>query len=524
MKNKLNSVIIFFTLITVLIVSCNKQLEDDYYNPDNSQNASIETLFGKFSTLSRYHMQYWDLYTLQKSTVAVYTQILGYQNSPNRYTPSDSYVLDHWNRFYTEILPLYRDIQKRFNSLDEDLQKDYKYMMVAADAILFNELSKKTDMWGDIPFSEAGHLRSENQIIFPKFDAQQEIYTAMLNQLRENAALFVNAPQPTNLAQSMLNNYDFIYKGRIAGWQKFTNSLRLRFLARIMNSNEMGTSAKQEIQMILNNPTENPLIEENTDNALIASTGPSLSAIDNQHEGGPRGGFAGVVAGKAMLDVLKKGDFTDPRLQTLFSKNLNGDYAGLNPIGVNYVEIIDSVNLKLYSVIDSTTFRFNNFLPGVLFTASEIHFLKSEILQGAEAEKAFTDGIKHSIDWYYYIRNLNSKNNGKEVGPLLPPSDDEKSKVATYYLKNYYQHSDIGKSAAIGIQRWIHFGPLQMYEAWSDMRRYKYPKLAYLKDAGTVQEPISRFQYPSKEYADNFNMSQQIKDKDNFYTKVWWDN
>lgn len=522
MKNKSNNVLIFFALFIWLTTACTKQLKDDYYNPDNSQNASIESLFGKFSTLSRYHMQYWDLYTFQTSTIAVYSQVFGYQNVPNRYTPSDNYVLDHWNRFYTEILPLYRDMEKRFEALDESLQKDYKHMMAAADAIMFNELSKKTDIWGDIPFSEAGYLRSENQIIFPKFDSQKDIYSFMIERLRDNARFFATNQQATNLAQNLLNKYDFIYNGRITGWQKFTNSLRLRFLTRITNSAEMEPTAKQEIISILDNPIENPLIEENADNALIASNGPNLFAIDHQHEGGPRGGFSGVLAGKAMLDVLNRDDFTDPRLRTLFSKNLNGNYAGLNPLQPNTVEVLDSLENNLYSFIDSTTFRFNNFLPGVLFTASETHFLKSELLQGTLAENAFKQGIKLSIDWYYYVRNLNTKNNDKEVGTLTLPTSDEKELVALYYLTNYYHQANIGKAAAIGIQRWIHFGPLQIYEAWSDMRRYKHPKLEYLKDAGTVPDPINRFKYPSKEYADNFNMSQQVKDNDNFYAKVWW--
>ncbi|MGJ1389442.1 SusD/RagB family nutrient-binding outer membrane lipoprotein [Sphingobacterium spiritivorum] len=523
MKTILKLTYLLIALIPVCITGCKEQLKEDYYNPDGSQTASMETLFGKFSTLSRYHMQYWDLTTLQKSTVGVYTQIVGYQNGLNRYNPSDTYVLDHWNRFYTEILQQYREMETKYNALDETKKADYKHMMIAADAILINELVKKTDMWGEIPFSEAGYIRSSNQIIFPKFDTQQDIYNFMINRLRENAAFLVKNPQSTPLGNTLLTSSDFIYAGNTSRWQKFTNSLRLRLLVRVKGTAEMGASANQEISTILNNPVQNPLIESNADNAIISSKGPNLFAIDNQHEGGPRGGFSGVVAGKAMLDVLKKGTFLDPRLQVMFSKNRNGNYAGINPLSTASQDVSDSLSSNLYSFIDSTTMRFNNFLPGVLFTAAETQFLKAEILQGAAAETAFKTGIKQSIDWYYYVRNLNTKNNGVEVGTLTPPTDAQKEDVATYYFTNYYQNPNIGKDEAIGIQRWIHFGPLQMYEAWSDMRRYNHPVLRYLEDSGQTPKPLDRFKYPSKEYADNMNMSQQIKDNDKFYNKVWWD-
>ncbi|MGE8377264.1 MAG: SusD/RagB family nutrient-binding outer membrane lipoprotein [Sphingobacterium sp.] len=460
---------------------------------------------------------------MQKSTVGVYTQILGYSNGAGRYNPSDTYTLDHWNRFYTEILQLYREMEKTYNGLDQTGKNNYKHIMIAADAILISELAKKTDMWGDIPFSEAGFIRNSNQIIFPKYDSQQDIYTFMLAKLKENAGILESSLEPTPVGSKMLAKADFIYGGNVGKWQKFINSLRLRLLVRIKGTSELGSMANQEITTILNNPTKNPLIETNADNALISAKGPDLFAIDGQHEGGPRGGFAGVVAGKAMLNVLKKGTFVDPRLQTLFGKNKNGHYAGLDPMSTSTTEVSDSLNNQLYSFVDSAALRFNNFLPGVLFTAAETQLLKAEILQGTQSETAFKNGIKLSVDWYYYVRNLNTKSNGVEVGTLTPPTDAEKETIANYYYTNYYQNPAIGKDEAIGIQRWIHFGPLQMYEAWSDMRRYNHPMLSYVKDSGIAPTPIDRFKYPSKEYADNINMSQQIKDNDKLYNKVWWD-
>ena len=83
-------------------------------------------------------------------------------------------------------------------------------------------MSILTDMFGSIAYREA--LKGGEGINTPHIDSQQEVYTAMLEELELANSLYnasLGLDDPTK---------DGIYGGDIAKWQKFTNTLRLRLL------------------------------------------------------------------------------------------------------------------------------------------------------------------------------------------------------------------------------------------------------------------------------------------------------
>ena len=85
-------------------------------------------------------------------------------------------------------------------------------------------MSILTDMFGSIAYREA--LKGGEGINTPHIDSQQEVYTAMLEELELANSLYnasLGLDDPTK---------DGIYGGDIAKWQKFTNTLRLRPLMR----------------------------------------------------------------------------------------------------------------------------------------------------------------------------------------------------------------------------------------------------------------------------------------------------
>ena len=71
-------------------------------------------------------------------------------------------------------------------------------------------MSKITDCYGDVPYSEA--LRAKEGISFPVYDDQQSIYSSMLSEL-ETA---VNALDASKAAPTA----DLLYAGDIAKWKK----------------------------------------------------------------------------------------------------------------------------------------------------------------------------------------------------------------------------------------------------------------------------------------------------------------
>ena len=69
-----------------------------------------------------------------------------------------------------------------------------------------------TDTYGDIPYTEGG-LAYEQEILLPKYDAQQDIYPKILQELTEASAALAPAGK--------IETGDVLYAGNIAQWKKF---------------------------------------------------------------------------------------------------------------------------------------------------------------------------------------------------------------------------------------------------------------------------------------------------------------
>ena len=115
---------------------------------------------------------------------------------------------------------------------------------------------KTVDMWGDVPYTEA--FRLQEGILYPKYDTQEEVYNAILAELKTAADLFDVAGKPIGAG-------DFFLKGDIAKWKKFCNSLRLRVAIRMSSAD--AAKATTVIKDVLGNPEKYPIMTANADNA-----------------------------------------------------------------------------------------------------------------------------------------------------------------------------------------------------------------------------------------------------------------
>jgi hypothetical protein len=76
-----------------------------------------------------------------------------------------------------------------------------------------------TDTYGDVPYFEAGKGFTD-QIVSPKYDAQEMIYKDIIKELKEASAA-LDASKPIEMA-------DILYTGEISKWKKLGYSLLLR--------------------------------------------------------------------------------------------------------------------------------------------------------------------------------------------------------------------------------------------------------------------------------------------------------
>ncbi len=119
--------------------------------------------------------------------------------------------------------------------------------------------SMTTDLWGDVPYSQAARgLLYES----PRFDAQEDIYqgnpalgiTGLIDLVKDG----INDLGKTSILSPTAAS-DLVYKGDLAKWKRMGNTLLLKFAIQISNKNPV--LAKSIIQDVL---TGNNYINSNT--------------------------------------------------------------------------------------------------------------------------------------------------------------------------------------------------------------------------------------------------------------------
>ncbi len=510
--------------------SCEDKLQEKYYNPEQSTTATLSGLFTGILDNDRVRPSYWNVRTFLLQQPAVYSQTAYFANANSMYQQNDGYTGQYWSNFYVPngngsgVLGLYRSMEVAYAKLSDAEKAKQELFMQAARIVLYDQGSKMVDLWGDIPFSEAGSLQSTNTISNPKFDDQQELYNTFLTGLKEAAAYFAAASSDASFSKA-----DIMLKGDISKWEKYANSIRLRLLMRISTANE--ATAKAAVMEMLNNSADYPLgdggnlANYNPANAdillpkLTTYTGNLNSALTE---------LPSHFAPDYMLNTLML-PANDPRIPVMFDKfgrttnNVfvpNKTYKAM-PITFTSAQQ-DNLNQD-YSIVDSTTFLQNPDLPGIVITASEVNFLKAEAQQrwgaASEAKTAYETALKQSVTFYYYLNNLNTTGLKKETKPADSVIESFVTESASAYTG-----SDAEKLAAIWNQKWLHFGFLQSVQAWSEYRRTGYPQLTFPNATMSGNEvPPTRLLYPAVEKSNNAAKYSAVQAKDTRTTKLFWD-
>lgn len=95
----------------------------------------------------------------------------------------------------------------------------------AGKVLLAYALGSTTDLWGDVPYSEAF---KGNDALKPKYDSQESIYVAINTLLTEAIADLGTANADNAVPLGSAAN-DLIYNGNIAKWVAAAHSLRARY-------------------------------------------------------------------------------------------------------------------------------------------------------------------------------------------------------------------------------------------------------------------------------------------------------
>ena len=130
---------------------------------------------------------------------------------------------------YINVLKYVRAIEHAIESMNDDSAlKNTGYLHCSKVLCAYLGILA-TDMYGDIPFTEACRAQYGGTIT-PKYDRQSDLYDLWLDEINAAIKAF-NAPE----GFVIVSKQDCAFNGDWTKWSKFANSLKLRIAARLIN-------------------------------------------------------------------------------------------------------------------------------------------------------------------------------------------------------------------------------------------------------------------------------------------------
>jgi hypothetical protein len=261
-----------------------------------------------------------------------------------------------------------------------------------------------TDIWGDIPYSEALQGFLADGILAPKYDTQASIYADLDAKLA--AAVTTLGANTNNFGSG-----DLFYGGDPASWAKFANALRLRLLNRAAGTpwtftynmaggttvtTTPGAAAMTDADSKIATLLSGSMIEANSDNCQLAYPGlpyrnPIFNTLYTRTD---------QAISETMVDWLQARN--DPRIHIYAQPTPNSVEAGAPAyVGFQNGRAITSANFPTISLL-GTKIAYTETAPLYLMTYDEVEFSKAEyyLRKGDDgaAKTAYEAGIAASME------------------------------------------------------------------------------------------------------------------------------
>ncbi len=382
--------------------------------------------------------------------------------------------------------------------------------------------SKTTDMYGDIPYSEANQ-GNYTQNFKPKYDTQKDIYYSMLAEL-EDATAKLDASKGAVSA-------DIIYNGDVAKWKKFGYSMMLRLGMRLQKVEPAtaeawvkkalagGVFASVDDNAYVRFPDKTGANQAlvNDESWTLSVSGPNPGKISATYfnflksRNDPRLKYTVAVYTNPALASTKN---TDPAIQkgmpngfNLVTIKTDPSYDNNNTAGGHQYS---GVNRDVYAKADG---------PRMLITYGEVQFMLAEaVVRGwitGDAATYYKNGVTGAM---------------KNVAKYDASAVITDAEITAYLTANpFVGIADKEKAyEQINSQYWAACF-MNGLEAYANVRRSGYPKLIpvnYYLGSETDGTFPRRLRYPDDEpvyNAENYAAAIARQGADTFKTRVWWD-
>jgi hypothetical protein len=477
-----------------LLVSCTKNFEELNTDPNRPVNINPGVMLGQ--------MQY---QIVNSSIGGSYNfthelmQVTAPRSSPSggvhRYYINPGAAL--WTSFYNRMA----DIEDIIQISDKLGEKNYKGIALVYKCWAYSIL---TDLYGDVPYSEAAKATSGN--FLPKFDTQKDIYTQILKDLITANDLFDDS-------KALTYGGDYVYASNalsgnknlgIQKWKKFCNTLRLRLLLRL-TKRQSEIDVSSQITAILADPVKYPVFSSNADDGIFRY--PNVYPYFNPYYTARQLDWRdGTYYTKFFINKMNTDN--DPRRPIWaipVTVGGNSVYQGIESGYPTTVEYLVGANSNYTDALKTSSYL------GIMITYAEEEFIKAELaLNGYNTGKTpkthYENGITASMTQWGAILPANYLTQPGVVYNAGGSADAQLQQIIT---QKYYAYFFVD------------------YQSWFEKRRTGYPILP----RGTGIPPENQFPYriPYPTYLQSLNAANyanavtSIGGKDDSITKLWWD-
>ena len=470
-----------------------------------------------------------------------------------------------WNNYYLALANIH-DIDKRLDEIctntgDNEIDDKVRAQLTVVEAY---KTFKVTDMFGDIPYSEAGYIWYDTEgNRKPKYDSQESIYKTLLEELVWARNVLNSGSGQTGLGNQYysLGSYDVLYHNDYFKWAKIANSLILRHGMRMYHKDPVFA------EPILQEAYNEPVIDDYMYNGNGAFALWPLNVGQFGDQGWSFREHKNLRMGETVFAQMSKetdsidNEIFDPRVFVFFDTNNKtaeypeGAWRAFPQIrdantptegGTPYSSARDkNYGFKgpacLYSPFNFYLIRDHVFVPQIMISPAEVYFIKAEMIVkgivpgglGMAVEELIRNGIKNSYYMWLQLPIYGTDATYKyiypefqailENGDIWSLSDSYASQIMNemMYLNYDFMYDEAAYLEFIYQQRWLDLFR-QPNEAWTLARRtFMTPTTIDHQKLVTYRLP-----YPQSEVTYNYdNYNEQVKKMshgDTRETKVWW--
>ncbi|CAN5847016.1 SusD/RagB family nutrient-binding outer membrane lipoprotein [soil metagenome] len=436
--------------------ACDEGLTDINRNPNAPTSVSPQYLFpqGVTSSVGTIRGAGFDL---------TFTGLWAQHYAKIQYVDEDRYEMRPgttdawWSTFYAgPLMDFERSIQ---------LGQDRSGIVAPAMVMKSWTFANMTDIWGDLPYSDALQGDQAGATTTTGYDTQQEIYNGILSDLA-SANTMLGTPVGSYGAS------DPIYGGDAENWRKFANSLRARYGMRL--SEVDAAKARTEVTAAF----AAGVFTSNADMAMLVYPGdgsndaPFFSNFRTRDD---------HRVSATLVDTLKA--LGDPRLPVY--ARLPADPEVTTYVGVpNGLTNAAALAYGLARTSKIGTYFSQPTTPAVLMSYAEVLFIHAEaVARGwipGDAAALYRQGITASMQQYGI----------SDAG------------IAAYLAQPRVAYNAATGQQQIALQKWIALFN-QGAEAYAEVRRTGVPALRPGPAALTGNRLATRLEYPSSEQSTN---------------------